>query len=102
MGLRFYHRFQLAPGFTLNLGRGGASVSAGVRGAHVTVGRHGTRESVGLPGTGLSYIASQVGRRRPKAHHYVADIVGLILIYPVVRPLLFGGSGRRRSSARVN
>ncbi len=66
LGLRFYHRFRIAPGFTLNLRKRGASVSAGVRGAHVTIGTHGTRETVGLPGTGLFFSAIQ-GRRRSGA-----------------------------------
>lgn len=63
MGLRFYRRLRIAPGFTLNLSKGGASISAGVRGAHVTVGTHGERETVGLPGTGLSYSAQQRSQR---------------------------------------
>lgn len=65
MGLRFYRRLRIAPGFTLNLSKRGASVSAGVRGAHFTAGSSGTRETVGLPGTGISYTAQQ-GRRRSR------------------------------------
>jgi Protein of unknown function (DUF4236) len=68
MGFRFYRRVRIAPGFTLNLSKRGASISAGVRGAHVTIGTHGTRETVGLPGTGISYTATQGRhRRRPAA-----------------------------------
>jgi Protein of unknown function (DUF4236) len=44
---------RIAPGFTLNLSKRGASISAGVRGAHFTAGTHGTRETVGLPGGGI-------------------------------------------------
>jgi hypothetical protein len=65
-------------------------MSVGRRGAHFTVGTHGTRETVGIPGTGVSYTATQ-GRRRPKAHHYLAGFVGLFLIYVVIHALLFGG-----------
>jgi hypothetical protein len=91
MGLRFYRRLRIAPGFTLNLSKRGASMSVGRRGAHFTVGTHGTRETVGIPGTGLSYTATQGQRqRRPKAHHYLAGAVGLFLLYLVIRALLFG------------
>lgn len=52
---RFRRRVQLAPGIDLNLGKRGASLSAGVRGAHVTVAPHRpARFTAGLPGTGLS------------------------------------------------
>ena len=55
MGLRFYKRIQILPGFYLNISKRGISFSFGPRGAHVTVGNKGTRYTVGAPGTGLSY-----------------------------------------------
>jgi Protein of unknown function (DUF4236) len=55
MGLRLFRRIRLAPGFTLNLSKGGISGSFGRRGAHYTVGTSGSRATVGLPGTGLFY-----------------------------------------------
>jgi hypothetical protein len=35
MGLRFFRRIRLSPGLTVNLSRGGASLSLARRGAHV-------------------------------------------------------------------
>jgi hypothetical protein len=55
MGLRFYRRFKILPGVSINLSRSGVTTSIGVKGAHVTVGHGKVRETVGLPGTGLSY-----------------------------------------------
>lgn len=53
MGLRFSRRVRLAPGITLNLSKGGASVSVGPKGVKLTVGTSGASVSLGLPGTGL-------------------------------------------------
>lgn len=56
MGIRFFHRFPLIGRLvTLNVSKGGVSVSAGVPGAHVTTGTYGSRVTVGVPGTGLFY-----------------------------------------------
>jgi hypothetical protein len=55
MGWRFYRRFKVAPGVTVNVSKGGPSVSFGTRGARVSFGRKGARETVGIPGTGISY-----------------------------------------------
>jgi len=55
MSLRFFRRIRIAPGISLNLSKGGGSVSVGPRGAKVTVGRRGVRRTIGLPGTGLWY-----------------------------------------------
>lgn len=40
---------------TLNLSKGGVSVSGGVQGARFTVGRTGKRTTLGIPGTGLHW-----------------------------------------------
>jgi len=55
MPFRFFQRIRIAPGLTLNLSKGGVSVSAGPRGARLTAGTSGTRATVGLPGSGLHY-----------------------------------------------
>jgi hypothetical protein len=53
MGFRFYRRFRIAPGVTVNLGKRNASLSLGPRGVHVTLGTAGNRATVGVPGTGM-------------------------------------------------
>jgi tetratricopeptide (TPR) repeat protein len=58
MSFRFFHRIRIAPGISLNLSKGGLSVSAGPPGAKFTVGTKGTRATLGLPGTGLFYTVS--------------------------------------------
>jgi hypothetical protein len=56
MGWRFFRRVPIIGNLgTLNVSKGGLSVSAGVPGARVTTGMHGTQVTVGLPGTGLFY-----------------------------------------------
>lgn len=60
MGFRFWKRVRLAPGVTLNLSQGGASVSVGPPGAKLTVGSSGARVTLGVPGTGL-YWTQQLG-----------------------------------------
>jgi hypothetical protein len=95
LGFRFYRRLRIAPGFTLNLSKRGASVSVGERGAHFTVGTHGTRETVGLPGTGISYTATQGHRRRRAAKHgsiLFAALVLYLIVYGVLHVLgIVGG-----------
>jgi len=55
MPFRFFQRIRIAQGLTLNLSKGGVSISAGPRGARLTTGTSGTRATVGLPGSGLHY-----------------------------------------------
>jgi uncharacterized protein DUF4236 len=57
MGLRFFRRQQLFPGFRLNVSKSGPSLSLGVRGAHVTVGPRGITRTVGVPGSGVFYTS---------------------------------------------
>ncbi|MGD0884909.1 MAG: DUF4236 domain-containing protein [Thermodesulfovibrionales bacterium] len=59
MGFRFFRRFRILPGITLNLSRSGPSVSIGPRGMKVTYGPKGKRQTVGLPGTGLFYTETE-------------------------------------------
>lgn len=64
--IRFFRRIPLGRFFSVNLSKGGVSVSAGIPGAHVTTGTHGSRVTVGLPGTGLFYttpLTFRVGDR---------------------------------------
>jgi hypothetical protein len=63
MAWRFRRRIRIAPGFDVNLGKRGASLSVGVRGLHTTFGKR-TRTTIGLPGTGLSYTTASHRRRR--------------------------------------
>jgi len=67
MAYRFWRRMKVAPGITLNLSKGGPSVSFGPRGAKFTVGARGARATAGIPGTGLFYtkqMRPHSGRRR--------------------------------------
>ena len=65
MGVRFWRRFKIAPGVTVNLSKTGASLSFGVPGAKFTIGPHGKRATVGLPGTGLFYTKKLDAKDRP-------------------------------------
>lgn len=66
MGLRFFRRVKLWPGFWLNLSLKGVSVSVGMRGLRATFGRGRTRLTAGLPGTGLSVThMAKASRREP-------------------------------------
>lgn len=55
MGFRFFKRLNILPGVTLNLSKGGGSVSIGPQGAKLTLGTSGARTTFGIPGTGLFY-----------------------------------------------
>ncbi|MGH7960577.1 MAG: DUF4236 domain-containing protein, partial [Candidatus Binatia bacterium] len=66
MGFRFFRRITLIPGVTLNLSKGGGSLSFGPRGAKVTVGTSGSRATVGIPGTGLFYTTKLGSKRSQK------------------------------------
>ncbi|MCX7800157.1 MAG: DUF4236 domain-containing protein [Fimbriimonadales bacterium] len=55
MGFRFFRRFQILPGVTINWSKSGPSISLGPKGAKLTFGTTGVRATVGLPGTGLFY-----------------------------------------------
>ena len=74
MAWRFHRRLRLAPGFSLNLGKTGASLSVGIRGLHTTFGRR-TRTTIGLPGTGLSYTT--LGAKHRTSHTPRSFLVGL-------------------------
>ena len=67
MGFRFWRRIRIAPGVTLNLSKGGVSVSFGPRGAKLTVGKSGARATGGIPGTGLFYTKKLGSRSRRRS-----------------------------------
>jgi tetratricopeptide (TPR) repeat protein len=58
MGFRFFKRMNILPGVTLNLSKGGGSVSIGPQGAKLTFGTSGARATFGIPGTGLFYTTN--------------------------------------------
>ncbi|MCA1947691.1 MAG: DUF4236 domain-containing protein [Armatimonadetes bacterium] len=60
MGFRFFRRWSILPGVTLNFSKSGPSISLGPRGAKVTIGAKGVRTTVGIPGTGF-YYTQQLG-----------------------------------------
>ena len=62
MGLRFQKRISLLKGITLNLSKGGASVSVGKKGASINIGKDGVTGNAGIPGTGLSYREKLSGK----------------------------------------
>ena len=67
MPIRFFQRFKIAPGLTLNLSKWGGSLSVGPPGAKFTFGTAGTRGTVGIPGSGLYYTEhNPLDRRRGK------------------------------------
>jgi len=78
MAWRFRRRIGLLPGFRLNLGKRGVSLSAGVRGLRTTIGRRSS-STVGLPGSGLSYT-TRGASRLPRPHHIGLGLVVLALL----------------------
>jgi hypothetical protein len=94
MGFRFYRRFRILPGVSVNVSKSGTSISVGKRGAHITVGRKGVRETVGIPGTGISYTATQKssaaaparGGRSYRGLLIVLAIAALLLLIHLLGP----------------
>jgi len=98
MAFRFFRRFRVAPGITLNLSKSGPSLSFGPRGAKITLGSKGIRRTLGLPGTGLFYTehspwssSSGKQRRRPASrrgqmHIPVEDRLSLGFFKRLVTP----------------
>ena len=73
MGFRFFKRMNILPGVTLNLSKGGGSVSVGPRGAKLTFGTSGARATVGLPGSGLFYTTTFSLKKLGKLFGYASD-----------------------------
>ena len=55
---RFYRRFRIFPGLSVNISKTGPSLTVGVRGAHVTVSPHHIQRTVGIPGSGIYYTST--------------------------------------------
>lgn len=66
MAFRFFRRFRIAPGVSLNLSKRGGSLSFGPRGAKITAGTSGVRRTVSVPGTGLWYTEHTSSRKRSR------------------------------------
>ncbi len=77
MGFRFQKRIRIFKGLTINLSKGGVSLSAGVRGATVNLSERGTKTTVGLPGTGLSYSTLYKNPEELSSQEVVAPITEL-------------------------
>ena len=73
--MRFQKRIGFGP-FSLNLSKGGVSLSAGVRGAHVNYDLSGRRRNprvtLGIPGTGISESFDVGNTPLPQPPHEVA------------------------------
>ena len=76
MTVRFFHRFRIAPGVTLNLSKKNVSVSVGPRGARYTTGTAGDRATLGLTGTGL-FVTEKI-KRTPSPPQVVTQPVSNI------------------------
>lgn len=83
MSWRFRKTIKILPGVRINLGKRGASVSAGVPGARVTVGKDHITRSVGLPGTGLSNV-TRTPRSSDDELGPLAKVGGIIAIIVVL------------------
>lgn len=59
MPFRFFRRFPLGNGLTMNLSKTGVSLSGGGRGGAATFGTSGARGTLSLPGTGLFYTVDK-------------------------------------------
>ena len=74
MGFRFFKRFQIFPGISINLSKTGISVSVGITGARLTFGKHGIRKTIGIPGTGLYYTTHKNWSKSEKHNNTDVEI----------------------------
>ncbi|MCA0354701.1 MAG: DUF4236 domain-containing protein [Chloroflexi bacterium] len=72
MGIRFGKRIKLGKYVSLNISKGGVSMSAGVKGARITTGRRGTYLTAGIPGSGISYQTKLGGSSAQRGSSAVA------------------------------
>ena len=95
---RFYRRFSIFPGLSVNVSKSGPSLTVGMRGAHMTFGSKGIRKTVGIPGTGI-YYTSQTGyhsgahsahvdqpisENQQTTAHGIAQVIALMVIIGAV------------------
>lgn len=111
MGFRFRRSFKLIPGLRLNLGLGGASLSAGVPGAMLNFSRRGARTTFGIPGTGFSWSQSTSSGRLPARYRpplrpgETQPINNVAELEEAIRDprakVVYRGSGRRLSPQQI-
>ena len=117
MAWNFRKSIKIAPGFKINIGKRGTSMTMGPKGAKVTFGSNGTYVSSGLPGTGILY-RKKISSTNSGGNYYSSNInepsiltiiIGIIIV--VVCVVLFFssfgwdwiiGSGRSFSSHGVH
>jgi len=68
MRFRFWRRFKIFPGVTLNTNKRGLSVSGGIEGAQFTSSTKGSRTTFGIPGTGAFWTQRSSNGNRAKGH----------------------------------
>ncbi|HAX90785.1 MAG TPA: hypothetical protein DCY07_01055 [Rhodospirillaceae bacterium] len=88
MPFRFQKRLKLLKGLTLNLSKGGASVTVGKKGAGINIGKNGVTGNAGIPGTGISYREKLSGK--PLAS--LAQPLFWLLLIALIGFVLGGGS----------
>lgn len=93
MSLRFFRRYRIAPGLSVNFSKSGGSLSFGPRGMKTTIGARGIRNTVGLPGAGLYYTKQYGGKSRSRKRAASQQASA-----PPRHPLELSRSERRRLS----
>lgn len=76
MAFRFWRRFKIAPGVTLNISKSSPSISFGPRGARLTLSPKGQRATLGIPGTGLFYTKKFSKKESRQNRHATASVPG--------------------------
>ena len=98
MAWNFRKSIKIAPGFKINIGKRGTSMTMGPKGAKVTFGSNGTYVSSGLPGTGIFY-RKKISSTNNEGNYYSSNInepsiltiiIGIIIV--VVCVVLFFSS----------
>jgi hypothetical protein len=102
MSWRFFRRIPIIGNLvTVNVSKGGVSVSAGVPGLHVTSGTSGSQATVGLPGTGLFYThrfqtTATSDQTTPAVANYVSGIQACLKSFPINPAELAAALNRQR------
>ena len=74
MGFRFFKRFQIFPGISINLSKTGISFTLGISGAKLTLGKRGIRKTIGIPGTGVYYTTHKNWKKSKQNNMIDAEI----------------------------
>jgi hypothetical protein len=64
MPVRFRRSFTIFPGVKVNVSKGGFSISVGKKGATLNFSKRGVRQTVGIPGSGISE-SSYIMKNKP-------------------------------------